>query len=99
MKRIFAAVAAFATLLVLTACGDSLDQGVITKKNHSSGYFISQPVTCGNGCTTMIMTWVPESWSFNLKDCETEDGKCRTGSHDVSEKEYDRYKVGDTYGK
>lgn len=94
MKRLAALAAAAA--LTLTGCANDLDHGVVTGREHHGAWMQMLPMTTCSGnpsiCTTSYtpVFW-PESWVLHLRDGQ------RTGDHDVSSDEYERYREGDVY--
>jgi uncharacterized protein YceK len=85
-------------VLALTGCS-SISEGTITEKNHREGYYY--PVTycaaySSKGACIMFLTrqdYMPESWWFDITQ-DTKDGWVYVG-----EDTYERYEVGDYYGK
>ena len=96
IKRLVLALA-----LLATACTSHLDRGVVTGKDYTpeSTYEMPQYMTTCTGsppiCSQTLIGFIPitspESWTLHLKDGD------KTGDHDVSEDEFNKYNVGSTY--
>lgn len=41
--------------------------GSVVSKNYSPGYFQTTYISNGNGGSTMVMTWIPDSWHIKVQ--------------------------------
>lgn len=92
-------------LILLIGCGEkTLDQGIVTQKEHLPYYswvqLIPIPISCGAHCISYIYipyTYVrPESWKLYLRDCP-EPQKCHDGVAYVSMEKWEELNQGDYY--
>lgn len=97
MKKILG-ITSLLGVLLLAACS-SISAGYITSKEHHDSYMymtMSCAAYSSKGiCTSWIQIWhtMPERWVLNLQD----NGK--DGWVDVDPSTYDKYEVGDYFGR
>lgn len=100
-----AAVLFAAVVLAVAGCANDPGRGTVTAKSHEAEWTqvvldnvcpSGQPASCYLQPRPVMH---PATWSLALSDCtrRTKKGDCVTGWHDVDEREWSSYQVGDIY--
>ncbi|SKU61389.1 hypothetical protein [Mycobacteroides abscessus] len=79
-----------AAVLLLSGCS-YLDRGVVTGKQYYPASDTIIPISTGKGGVVMVPSHTDERWVLYLRDGE------KTGEHEVTQQEFDRYNVNDNY--
>jgi hypothetical protein len=100
MRKAIAALLA-AVLLIFSACGENITEGVVTNKVYvpASSHIIMYPMLVGKVTVMMPMSvFDPEEWILVLKNCEqTGAEECTEGQIRVSSETWNSTNVGDRY--
>lgn len=91
VKSVRVAAALVGVVAVLVASCSDLERGVVTDKKHFDEYSSVVSVPTGKGGITFVPQYQPERWVLYLRDGD------RSGEHEVSRDEFDKYQVNDPY--
>lgn len=83
--------------LILIGCGETISEGIVTKKDYQEAY--TSTIMMWNGKFMIPVTrYHPEEYWITIRDYEPdEEGQYITNSISISPEEYMKIQIGDVY--